>query len=92
MKETPYSAYITIRKKLLKPFVREASEDETSESIVVSVNVNNIENENSRLKERNLDLERMHALLLIKFEELEIKYKELKNINGLLEEKFEELL
>ena len=92
VKETPYSAYITIRKKLLKPFVREASEDETSESIVVSVNDKNIQNENSKLKDRNLDLERMHALLLIEFEELEIKHKELKNINGLLDDKAEELV
>ena len=92
VKETPYSAYITIRKNLLTPSVREASEDETSESIVVSVNDKNIQNENSKLKDRNLDLERMHALLLIEFEELEIKHKELKNINGLLDDKAEELV
>ena len=36
VKETPYSAYITIRKKLLTASVREAPEDETSESIVVN--------------------------------------------------------
>ena len=92
VKETPYSAYITIRKKLIKSFDKEALEPVASDPIDVNENIKKIERENSRLRERNIDVEREHALLKIDFEEFEIKFEELKDINDNLEEKNEELI
>ena len=53
------------------------------------VDAKNAEKENSRLKEKNLDLAREYALLKIEFEELEIKFNEVKDINIGLDEKTE---
>ena len=90
VRETPYSAYITIRKKLLASSKNEAFETVTNDASI-TVNVRDVEKENSRLKERNLDVEREHALLKIEFEELEIKFNKLKDIKSELDDKNEEL-
>ena len=88
VKETPYSAYITIRKKLVK----EAFEDvEAVQTIVTDINVKHVDKENIRLKERNAYVERQYALLKIEFEELEINFNELKDSNNQLDDKAEEL-
>ena len=91
MKETPYSAYITIRKKLIIPVTREGSEVVANDTIDIDANLKSVEKENSRLRERNLDVEREHALLNIEFEKLEMKFGELKDINDKLNDKNEEL-
>ena len=73
LKETPYSAYITIRKKLLKSVDREAFESNANVQIYTSANLKDVEKENTRLNERNLEVERKFALITNKFEQLEIK-------------------
>ena len=50
----------------------------TKDTIAVNVNNKNIEKENSRLRERNLEVERDHALMIIEFEEIALKCKDLK--------------
>ena len=73
--ETPYSAYITIRKKFVNKIV------ETVETTNGATNVNRSENrseniikvENEELKETLKELERITALIRIENEELEIK-------------------
>ena len=92
VRETPYSAYITIRKTLLKSFDKKAFEAVTNNTSATNVNVKNVEKENSRLKERNLDLEREHALLKIEYEQIEQKFNDLKDIKNELDEKTEDLL
>ena len=88
VKETPYSAYITIRKRL----VNEAFEAvEAVQTIVTDINVKHVDKENIRLKERNAYVERQYALLKIEFEELEINFNELKDSNNQLDDKAEEL-
>ena len=92
VRETPYSAYITIRKTLLKSFDKEAFKAVTNNTSATIMNVKNVEKENSRLKERNLDLEREHALLKIEYEQIEQKFNDLKDIKNELDEKTEDLL
>ena len=87
VKKTPYSAYITVRKTLLKSVDRAAFEAKTKYTIAVNLNIKNVEKENSRLRERNLDIERDYALMRIEFEELELKCGELKDINDKLDDK-----
>ena len=85
VKETPYSAYITIRKKFLKSF--EQSETDNIHEIVnkakldedIKFKLKSVENENVNLKERNKDVERDLGLLRIEFEEMEIKNHKLLN-------------
>ena len=91
VRDTPYSAYITIRKTFLNSSDKEASKAVTSERCVTTVNVKDVEKENSKFKERNLDLEREHALLKIEFEQLEMNLNNMKDIKDELDEKNEDL-
>ena len=73
VKETPYSAYVTIRKKIIQsheaiqPLFTNMSDDK----------VNIFEKEMDSLKERNKDLETKIALLTIGLDEAEDKNKAL---------------
>ena len=79
-KETLYSAYITIRKRL----VNEAFEAvEAVQTIVTDINVKHVDKENIKLKERNAYVKRQYALLKIEFEELEISFNKLKDSNNI---------
>ena len=66
VKETPYSAYVTIRKK----FIKESNENQST--IFDNLNLNDKEAEILALKERNKDLETNLALAKVEFEEIEI--------------------
>ena len=78
IRETHKSAYITIRKKLIKPF------GEISKNEVIDVNVDGnmknhtkqIEEENAKLRKRNKDVESDLALLRVEIEEIEIQNQE----------------
>ena len=67
VKETPYSAYVTIRKKFIR------TEDDSHQT--VHDNTKMCDNETELLKEKNKDLETKLALARVEFEEKEI-YKE----------------
>ena len=97
LKETPYSAYITIRKKFLKSIehpenndvnrimTREEADRDFKEHI------KQVEKENTNLRERNTEVERVLALMRIELEEMETKNHDLLNTNSDLEDKVEEL-
>ena len=72
VKETPYSAYITIRKK----FVRDTIEND---SIPQAKHTNLIDKESQRMaiEERNKDLETRLALATVNFEEMELQKEDL---------------
>lgn len=97
VKETPYSAYITIRKKFLKSF--EQSETDNIDKIVNSAKLDDdikdkikkVEKENIKLKQRNKEVESDLGLLRIEFEEVDIRNHELLNKNTDLDDKIEEL-
>ena len=57
LKETPYSAYITIRKKLIKSVDGEALETVTNDKYDIHENLQRVKKENTRLTERNVDVE-----------------------------------
>ena len=63
-----------------------------NDTIDIDANLKSVEKENSRLRERNLDVEREHALLKIEFEQMEIKLRESKDIIDKLDDKNEELV
>ena len=97
VKETPYSAYITIRKKFLKSF--EQSETDNIHEIVntakldedIKDKIKKVEKENVKLKDRNTDAERDLGLLRIEFKESERKNHELLNANTDLDDQIEKL-
>ena len=97
VKETPYSAYITIRKKFLRSF--EQSETDKIDEVVntakpdevIKAKLQKVEKENVNLKQRNTDVERDLGLLKIESEEIEIRNHELLNKNTDLDDKIEEL-
>ena len=93
VKETPYSAYITIRKEIIKSFKIKAFEPlQVKETSDINENLKNVEKENSWLRERNFDVEREHALLKIELEQMEIKFRELKETNEDIEDKYEDII
>ena len=73
VKETPYSANVTVRKK----FTTGVNEDMIDESKTVDKSnvdeLKNIERENNFLKSKVYELEKMVASLTVENEELEIK-------------------
>ena len=85
VKETPFSAYVTIRKKFIQssvvPQPDVAIEKETA-----------AENELISLKEKNRDLETKLALMTFELEETQVKNEALDKENGRLEDNIEEVL
>ena len=75
VKETPYSAYVTIRKRFIKEcVVIQGSIDDT-------VKVNDDKSQLNDLKEKNKDLETRLAMAKVEFEELEMKIESLTKEN-----------
>jgi len=97
VKETPYSAYITIRKKFLKSF--EQSEANIVNRIMtreqadrdLKEHTKQVERENLNLRERNIEVERDLALMRIELEEMETKNHDLLDKNSDIEDKIEDL-
>ena len=87
VKETPYSAYVTIKKKFIKSydgehlekdFVEKAEQVDMASDALIKQKVNYLEKESSMLRYEN--------------EEREVKYKVLKSVKIALEDQIEELL
>ena len=89
VKETPYSAYVTIKKKFIKSydgehlekdFVEKAEQVDVASDALIEIKqkVNYLEKESSMLRYEN--------------EEREVKYKVLKSVKIALEDQIEELL
>ena len=91
VKETPFSAYITIRKKFLKSAtdVQNINDDALSDKYL---KLKELEAENSKLKDRNKAVESEYSLLNIDLEEVELKCENLDKLNLNLEDKCEELV
>ena len=87
LKETPFSAYITIRKKLIKS--TEAIHIVEKSDIIVEPKKTG--SENVVLKQRIKALESEYGLLKIDIEELEIKNDDLVNQNRRNEDQIEEI-
>ena len=78
VKETPYSAYITIRKKFMKD-VTESQENHVIEHAnVADVADNVVKNENDALKRELNDLKTSFAMTTVQFDEIEIQNESLK--------------
>ena len=87
VKETPYSAYITIRKKF------KSSGDKIQDpSIVATANnkLRNVEMALESMRIKNEELEREIGLSKVDFEELEVKYEALEKENSKSEDTIEE--
>ena len=82
IKETPYSAYITIRKKFIK---------EVGENVLNNSNDFKTVDTIKELKEENGNLKQENALQVIEFEELEIKFEKLDIENRRLEDEVNDL-
>ena len=68
VKETPYSVYITVRKK----FIKDDHEDQSASVDIISPYNSDTEVELKRLKENNIDLETRLELAKVEFEEMEL--------------------
>ena len=98
VKETPYSAYITIRKKFLKNVVDDNNEavaeegvkDDASNVVFGRRDENRAIEENNFLKQKLIDLEKNYAMLNIEHDEIETKVKVLEKDKVSLEEELEE--
>ena len=77
LKETPYSAYITIRKKFTNRVIVNNEEKEKDAS-GAKVLESNLTKENLKLKDKLKDIETTFALLRIENEEFELKNDSLK--------------
>jgi hypothetical protein len=87
VKETPYSAYVTIRKKFIQ------SSEGLPEPIAVKTNVEEVEkvkHELNILRVKNIELERRIALAVIDLEEGETRYKALERENAKQDDTIEE--
>ena len=78
IEETHLSAYITIRKKLIKP----SSDNPNSDTINMNVDMNEnvttiVKKENDALKVEINDQRTLYAMMKVEFEELEIKHESL---------------
>ena len=78
IEETHLSAYITIRKKLIKP----SSDNPNSDTINMNVDMNEnvatiVKKENDALKVEINDQKTLYAMMKVEFEELEIKHESL---------------
>ena len=95
MKETPYSAEITIRKKFLKNVIENAFEkvenldSDKIERYEVSDKLKQVEKENSLLKQNMKDLERKCGMHEFDLEDMEVKKEALETEKNSLEEQVE---
>ena len=89
LNETPYSAYITIRKKFTNGVIvnnEEMAKDASGAKVLES----NLTKENRELKEKLKDVETICALIQIENEEFELKNDSLKKDIVSLDDKIEE--
>ena len=99
IKETHLRAYITIRKKLIKPsdeiikITKNVENDVHVERVDRDVNnhITQLERENVNLRERNKVVETDLAFLRVELEEIELKNHDLLNKNSDLDDRIEEL-
>ena len=82
VQETPYSAFITIRKKFIK---------EVSENVGNVSEIDKPTKEIVELKDKNNTLEKKLGLVTFDFEEIEVKYEALAKENERLEEQIDNL-
>ena len=75
--ETPYSAYVTIRKKFLKSVDHEVIEERNDTKNKTHDDQKPLENDENSLKQRIKDLECKCEKLTFEYEEFEVKYQEL---------------
>ena len=86
VKETPYSAYVTIRKK----FIKSANEDLLENRNVGLVDAPKHNDEKyEKLSEELKSVQTNHAMLQFEYEELELKYEKSEKENIELEDKIE---
>ena len=69
LNETPYSAYITVRKK----FVRDTLQNLHQEPVIEATNLDDKENELRTLRNMNNDLKTRLALATVEYEEMEVQ-------------------
>ena len=86
VKETPYSAYVTIRKSFIK-----GSEENTADKDDAIKALDNQSQLNS-LKDKNKDLETRIAMAKVEFEEMEIKIESLEEDNSKSDDRIDEFL
>ena len=89
--ETPYSAYVTIRKKFLKSVDHEVIDEGHVDKSNTLDNQKQLENENCALKRKVKDLESACNKLKFEYEEIEVKYEDLEKENNSLEDKLANL-
>ena len=82
MNETPYSAYITVRKKFINSMSREIFANKKVDNVH---EVNQFERENELLKARIKELEKECGLVKLECEEFEVKYEALEDEKNSLE-------
>ena len=73
LNETPYSAYITVRKK----FVRDTLQNLHQEPVIEATNLDDKENELRTLRNMNNDLKTRLALATVEYEEMEVQKEKL---------------
>ena len=88
VKETPYSAYVTIRKKFIKETESEGMENENVD--IVSENIRNCESVID-LKKKIDNLSRNYGMLEFIKEELDVKYEAVEKEKIQLEDQIEEV-
>ena len=88
VKETPYSAELTIRKKFLKNVSENAFENENVENI--EYKFKQVEHDNSLLRNKVNILEKECGLVKFELEGLEVKFKALVEEKEVLEDKLED--
>ena len=88
VKETPYSGFVTIRKKFVKNVTEEHNDRE--EQIVDIVLVENLKKENTFLKDKVSELERNYAIFKVQHDETELKLNVLEKDKRSLEDELEE--
>ena len=86
VKETPYSAYVTIRKRFIKEC--ENITGNNDDAVKATDDLSQL----SSLKEKNKDLEKRIAMAKVDFEEMEIKIESLEKKNSKCDELVENLL
>ena len=89
VKETPYSAYVTIRKKFVKSYIGELLEEEF---VGIDEKADKAANDSTCLKQKVLNLEKECGMLRYEAEEFEMKYKALESEKVDLDDHIEELL
>ena len=92
VKETPYSAYVTIRKKFVKSMHGAKLEEVNVVNVETVDNQKHVERENLHLKLKVKEYEKECALLKFENEELEMKYAALEKEKDSWEDQIEEAL